>query len=124
MLTTIKSIMVSYFADVWPIITIITIIACSLRIAYLIKNKGKYLSNEMLKCILDKNEVFNQKADGLSTGLGLYLTNSLLQINGGNLIHFIDSEDMNIFGFSIELNKKRKQNFYEVITKPLISSKK
>lgn len=42
MLTTIKSIMVSYFVDVWPIITIITVIACSLRIAYLIKNKEKF----------------------------------------------------------------------------------
>ena len=94
------------------------------KFLFLIKNKGKYLSDEMLKCILNKNEVFNQRADGLSTGLGLYLTNSLLQINGGNLIHFIDSDDMNIFGFSIELNKKRKQNFYDVITKPLISSKK
>lgn len=42
MLTTIKSIMVSYFVDVWPIITIITVIVCSLRIAYLIKNKEKF----------------------------------------------------------------------------------
>ena len=42
MLTTIKSIMVSYFVDVWPIITIITVIASSLRIAYLIKNKEKF----------------------------------------------------------------------------------
>lgn len=42
MITTIKSIMVSYFVDVWPIITIITVIACSLRIAYLIKNKEKF----------------------------------------------------------------------------------
>lgn len=42
MFTTIKSIMISYFVDVWPIITIVTVIACSLRIAYLIKNKEKF----------------------------------------------------------------------------------
>ena len=42
MLTTIKSIMASYFVDVWPIITIITVIVCSLRIAYLIKNNQKF----------------------------------------------------------------------------------
>ena len=74
----------------------------------------------MLKCILDRNEVFNQKSNGLSTGLGLYLTNSLLQINGGELIHFTTSDNINIFGFSIELNKKKKQRFYDVITKPLV----
>lgn len=42
MITTIKSIMAAYFVDVWPIITIITVITCSLRIAYLIKNKEKF----------------------------------------------------------------------------------
>lgn len=41
MLTTIKNIVTSYFYDVWPIIIIITVIACSLRIAYLIKNNQK-----------------------------------------------------------------------------------
>lgn len=89
------------------------------KFLFLIKNQGNYLSNEMLKCILDRNEVFNQKSNGLSTGLGLYLTNSLLQINGGELIHFTTAENINIFGFSIELNKKKKQKFYDVITKPL-----
>lgn len=89
------------------------------KFLFLIKNQGNYLSNEMLKCILDRNEVFNQKSNGLSTGLGLYLTNSLLQINGGELIHFTTSDNTNIFGFSIELNKKKKQRFYDVITKPL-----
>lgn len=42
MLSTIKTIITSYFSDVWPIITIITIIACSLRISYLIKNNQKF----------------------------------------------------------------------------------
>lgn len=42
MISTIKNIITSYFYDVWPIITIITVISCSLRIAYLIKNNQKF----------------------------------------------------------------------------------
>ena len=42
MVTTIKNIITSYFYDVWPIIIIITVIASTLRIAYLIKNNQKF----------------------------------------------------------------------------------
>lgn len=42
MITTIKSLITDYFADVWPIIIIITVIVCSLRIAYIIKNKQRF----------------------------------------------------------------------------------
>lgn len=42
MTTTIKNIITGYFPDVWPIIIIITVIACSLRIAYLIKNNQRF----------------------------------------------------------------------------------
>jgi len=42
MLTTLKSIITDYFSNLWPIIVIITVIACSLRIAYLIKNKQRF----------------------------------------------------------------------------------
>ena len=42
MLTTIKNMITESFPDVWPIIIIITVIACSLRIAYLIKNHQKF----------------------------------------------------------------------------------
>ena len=42
MISTIKNIITSYFYDVWPVITIITVIVCSLRIAYLIKNNQKF----------------------------------------------------------------------------------
>lgn len=38
MLNTIRSMITDVFPDVWPIIIIITVIACSLRLAYLIKN--------------------------------------------------------------------------------------
>ena len=42
MTTTIKSMITDVFPDVLPIIIIITVIACSLRIAYLIKNHQKF----------------------------------------------------------------------------------
>lgn len=39
MLNTIRSMITDVLPDVWPVIIIITVIACTLRIAYLIKNK-------------------------------------------------------------------------------------
>ena len=42
MTTTIKNMITDVFPDVLPIIIIITVIACSLRIAYLIKNHQKF----------------------------------------------------------------------------------
>jgi len=42
MVNTIKKMITGVFPDVWPIIIIITVIACSLRIAYIIKNKEKF----------------------------------------------------------------------------------
>ena len=41
MINTIKNMITSLFPDVWPIIIIITVIACSLRIAYIFKHKHK-----------------------------------------------------------------------------------
>lgn len=41
MATTIKDMITAYFSDVWPIIIIITVITCSLRIAYLLKHHKK-----------------------------------------------------------------------------------
>ena len=42
MIDTIKKMITGVFPDVWPIIIIITVIACSLRIAYLIKNRDRF----------------------------------------------------------------------------------
>lgn len=42
MTSTLKKMITDVFPDVWPIIMIITVITCSLRIAYLIKNKQKF----------------------------------------------------------------------------------
>ncbi len=39
---TIKNMITGYIPDVWPIIIIITVISCSLRITYLIKNHQKF----------------------------------------------------------------------------------
>ena len=42
MITTIRNLITSFFPDVWPIIIIITVIACSLIIAYLVKNNQNF----------------------------------------------------------------------------------
>lgn len=42
MIRTIRNMITSFFPDVWPLIIIITVIACSLRITYLIKNNQKF----------------------------------------------------------------------------------
>lgn len=42
MTTTLKGMITGYFSDVWPIIIIISVIACSLRVTYLIKNNQKF----------------------------------------------------------------------------------
>ena len=45
MLDTIRNMITDVFPDVWPIIIIITVIACSLRLAYLIKNNISFIRN-------------------------------------------------------------------------------
>ena len=75
-----------------------------------VKNEGKYLSDEVLKCIFDKNKVFTQKTDGLSTGLGLYLSNSLLELNGGKLLYSSLPEGINTFGFTMSLSGTPSNN--------------
>lgn len=42
MFTTIKNMVVGLFPDVWPVVIIITVIACSLRVAYLIKHRDGF----------------------------------------------------------------------------------
>lgn len=42
MIRTIKNMITGFFPDVWPLIIIITVIACSLRMTYLIKNNQKF----------------------------------------------------------------------------------
>lgn len=75
-----------------------------------VTNQGKYIPKELMKCMFDRNSVFNQKCNGLSTGLGLYLSNSLLELNGGKFICESTEEGKNTFGFIIKIggrsNKK------------------
>ena len=42
MVDTLKNIITDYFYNLWPVVIIITVIACSLRIAYLIKNNQPF----------------------------------------------------------------------------------
>lgn len=79
-----------------------------------VTNQGNHLSEDFLKCIIDKDTIFNQKCDGLSTGLGLYLSNSLLKLNGGKFIYNSQPNGENTFGFMLNLcpnkyNEERNQ---------------
>lgn len=73
-----------------------------------VTNQGKYIPKELMDCMFDRNSVFNQKCEGLSTGLGLYLSNSLLQLNGGKLICESTKEGKNTFGFVLNLGGKNQ----------------
>lgn len=84
-----------------------------------IKNKGNFLSEDLLKCIFDKNKIFTQKSDGLSTGLGLYLSNSLLELNGGKILYKSEETGINTFGFTIHLNPKHKNTVYKTLANSL-----
>lgn len=80
------------------------------KFVFKVNNEGAFLSKELLKCIFNKNKIFTQKTDGLSTGLGLYLSNSLLELNGGKILYSSSENGINTFGFSINLQKTISQN--------------
>ena len=82
------------------------------KFVFKVNNEGEFLSEDLLKCIFDKNNVFTQKSDGLSTGLGLYLSNSLLELNGGKILYSSNKNGTNSFGFTINLYKtiERKED--------------
>lgn len=67
-----------------------------------VTNKGKHIPQELLNCMFDRNKIFNQRCEGLSTGLGLYLSNSLLELNGGKFICESTLDGENTFGFIIK----------------------
>ncbi len=75
-----------------------------------VTNEGNSLSKKDLECIFDKEKVFNQKANGLSTGLGLYLSNSLLKLNGGEFFYSSEQEGKNTFGFKINICNKTSES--------------
>lgn len=79
------------------------------KFVFKVNNEGKNLNEELLKCIFDKSKAFTQKSDGISTGLGLYLSNSLLELNGGKILYGSEKEGINTFGFTINLTKESKK---------------
>ena len=85
------------------------------KFVFKVNNEGEFLSKDLLKCIFNKNNVFTQKSDGLSTGLGLYLSNSLLELNGGKILYSSNKNGTNSFGFTINLYKtieKKEEKIY------------
>ncbi len=82
-----------------------------------VTNEGNSLSKKDLECIFDKEKVFNQKNNGLSTGLGLYLSNSLLKLNGGEFFYSSEQKGKNTFGFKINIcnkNNESKKNLLKI----------
>lgn len=79
------------------------------KFIFKVNNEGKNLNEELLKCIFDKSKAFTQKNDGLSTGLGLYLSNALLELNGGKILYSSNDEGINSFGFTFNLEKTMKK---------------
>ena len=71
------------------------------KFIFQVTNEGNYLSQELLECLFNKDKIFSQKCEGLSTGLGLYLSNSLLELNGGKFIYNSSPNGFNTFGFTI-----------------------
>ena len=71
------------------------------KFIFQVTNEGNYLSQELLECLFNKDKIFSQKCEGLSTGLGLYLSNSLLELNGGKFIYNSSPNGYNTFGFTI-----------------------
>ncbi len=76
------------------------------KLIFLVKNQGTYMPKEELSSIFQKDKVFNQTSDCLSTGLGLYLSNSILKLNGGEFIYNSTPDGLNTFGFSIPSSAK------------------
>ena len=76
---------------------------------FLVKNEGTFLDEKQLKSIFDKNKIFTKKSDNLSTGLGLYLSKSLLELNSGKIIYYSEETGINTFGFSLKLNNKKEK---------------
>ena len=83
-----------------------------------VTNEGNYIPKELLECLFNKDKIFNQKCEGLSTGLGLYLSNSLLELNGGKFIYKSTPNGYNTFGFTInfypqKIDKKTQNSLTE-----------
>ncbi len=74
------------------------------NLIFLVKNEGPYISDKQFKSMFSKNEIFSSGSNVLSTGLGLYLSNSLLKLNGGKFIYNSSPDGINTFGFSINTN--------------------
>ena len=89
------------------------------KLIFLVKNEGKQLTEESLQCLFNKNAVFNQNSNSLSTGLGLFLSNSLLKMNNAEFIYNTDPDGINTFGFAIDIRNTKLCN----IIKPLKTEK-
>lgn len=69
-----------------------------------ITNQSEYISGKDIKAIFNKDFSLNNKYNKPGTGLGLYVSNKIIQAHGGEMIAKSSTNNINIFGFKLKHN--------------------
>lgn len=80
---------------------------------------GKFIQADIMNNVENRENVFNEKSDCLSTGLGLYLANSMLKLNKAEFIYNSTPEGKNTFGFTINSVKSLKTSENNGVSVPV-----
>lgn len=80
---------------------------------------GKFIQSDIMNNAENRDNVFKEKSDCLSTGLGLYLANSMLKLNKAEFIYNSTPEGKNTFGFTINSVKSLKASENNGVSVPV-----
>lgn len=80
---------------------------------------GKFIQSDIMNNAENRDNVFKEKSDCLSTGLGLYLANSMLKLNKAEFIYNSTPEGKNTFGFTINSVKSLKTSENNGVSVPV-----
>lgn len=69
-----------------------------------ITNQSEYISGKDIKAIFNKDFSLKNKYNKPGTGLGLYVSNKIIQAHGGEMIAKSSTNNINIFGFKLKHN--------------------
>jgi len=70
-----------------------------------VRNESEYIPKEDISAIFQKNFSIENKYNKPGTGLGLYVSNKIIQAHGGEMIAKSSANNINIFGFRLKHNK-------------------
>lgn len=70
-----------------------------------VSNESEYIPKEDISSIFNKNFSIENKYNKPGTGLGLYVSNKIIQAHGGEMIAKSSTNNINIFGFRLKHNK-------------------